>query len=231
MIEESLLGFDARELWLNPDDLWDAARREAFLLSVGVAKPLSTDSMVWPSVFDTGQGLGLPESERTRLCLAGLPSPRWIGANAGLWESLGDMRRHLAERWTDSRPHAVIAVSWLSDDGFASAGRVGPHREPTAPAAREAHWRLLGLDIADGSLLSGLSNCGYSQLEVEELRRRWEPHLNRRHLFADPARAFEFRDLANTRVPEHAPFFVYGLYLIEEVSWLWIRWPQGETSG
>ena len=217
MIEESLLGFDARELWLNSDDLWGAARREAYLLRVGVAKPLSTDTMVWPSVFDTGQGPGLPASERERLLLAGLAAPRWTGPNAGLWESLADMR-HLAEIWTEPRPHAVIAVSWLSDDGFASAGRFGPYREPTAPAARGADWWLLGLDVADGSLLSGLANCGYRQLEIQELRRRWEPHLNRRHLFADPARAFEFRGLASARVPEHAPFFVYGLYLIEEVS-------------
>src|SRR3990170_299467 len=98
-MEDRLLGFDARELWLSPDDLWDAQRKETFLLRFDVGKPLSIDTLVWPSLFDTGQGIGLHKAERARLQLAGIPVPAYIGANAGLWDSLAAARSYLAEHW------------------------------------------------------------------------------------------------------------------------------------
>lgn len=222
MLEEKLLGFDVRELWLDPDDSWDQQRRERFLLRVDAPKPLSTDTLVWPSVFDSGQAIGFSDAERERLHVAGIPLPSWIGPNAGLWSGLASMRHHLVERWARPRPHAIVAVCWFSERGFSDAGSVGQHDYPTEPAARSADWKLLGFDVADGSLVSGISNCGYDPAEAAVLRLQWSDHLNARHLFADLAPALAFRDLTDTRVLEHAPFFVYGLYLLEEISWLWI---------
>ncbi len=218
MIEERLLGFDARERLANGDDLWDAARRETFLLRVDVPKPLSVDTVVWPSLFDTGQGIGFPAAERERLHLAGLPTPSWIGPNVGLWDDLARMRQYLAEDQAEKDAHALAAVCWFSDRAFSDAGPFGPHLGPTLPPERDPAWQFLGFDVADGSLVSGLTNCGYSPAEAQRLRRRWATHLNESHLFGDLEPAFRFRDSANRRVPEHAPFFVYGLFLLEKIG-------------
>jgi len=219
VVTERLLGFDARQISSNLN-LWDRQRRQTFLLDTGVERPLSVDPIIWPSVFDTGQGIGLPAAERQRLGLAGIETPSWIGPNAGLWESLTAMREFLGANRLQVLPYAIVAVSWFSDRDFAEAGGVGPYLSGTSPAANSPDWRLLGLDVADGSLVSGLANCGYSEVELRELRPQWKTRLNAGHLLNDVVDAFRFRDLANKRVPEHAPFFVYGLYLVEEVRQL-----------
>ena len=213
LIEDRLIGFDIRELWLDPNDLWESARRDAFLLRTDALKPLSTDALVWPSVFGAPVQ-ALPLKIREPLRLASLAAPTWIGPNACLWEDLPAMERHLLASWAEPQPHAVIAVSWHSENAFSDAGQFGPYLGCTNPAARPPDWRFLGYDVSDGSLLSGLSNCGYSNDETGSLRARWRGRLNAWHLFNDVTDAFSFRGLANDRVPEHAPFFVFGIHLI-----------------
>ncbi len=71
---------------------------------------------------------------------------------------------------------------------------------------------LLGYDVADNGMLSGLMNCGYEASEREAAQAKWRGALNEHHLFAAVADALAFRTYAEARVPEHAPFFVYGLY-------------------
>src|SRR5690242_11063009 len=56
-----LLGFDAREMWLDPQDDWPPARKKGYLLRDDVAKPLSTDTAVWRTVFDADPSLHRPE--------------------------------------------------------------------------------------------------------------------------------------------------------------------------
>ena len=92
-MESALIGFDVRELSVEPEALWPLERRTVFLLRDDVVRPLSTDPTVWPSLFATGHGRFLPGTERERLHLTGLPPPAWTGANAGLWEDLARMRR------------------------------------------------------------------------------------------------------------------------------------------
>jgi hypothetical protein len=217
VMEERLLGFDIRELWSQSDNLWDPARREFFLLRPNVLRPLAADTLVWPSLFDTGQGIGFPEPERQHLHLAGVLLPPYIGPNTGLWENARVMLRYLGEKWTGPRSYSLVAISWLSEDSFAEAGKYGPYLANTLPMTSEP-WRRLGFDVADGSRLSGLSNCAYTPGEIHRLRSLWGPRLNQDHLFGDPVDALRFRDMTNARVPEHAPFFVYGLYLIGEVN-------------
>jgi hypothetical protein len=79
-------------------------------------------------------------------------------------------------------------------------------------------WSLLGYDVADGALTSGLSNCGYDPSERPSLRRDWAGELNEHHLFEDPAAARAFRDVTDARVPEHAPFLVYCLLRIDDAQ-------------
>jgi hypothetical protein len=160
----------------------------------------------------------LPEEERERLGLGSVVLPAWRGPNPPLWEDLGQLRGCLTALGpVTAERHALLAVSWHSEDGFSTgASALGPYREPTRPPVREEGWRLLGYDVSDGGLLSGLSNCGSTDEEAAEARRRWEAHLNAHHLFDALEPAFDFRRASDARVPEHAPFFVFGLWCIAE---------------
>jgi hypothetical protein len=216
VVEEWLLGFDAREWWLDVRREWDSSRRGLYLLREDVRKPLATDTAVWPSLF----GEGLPESERERLGLHEASLPDWRGPNLPLWDDLDRTRGCLASlRAVREAPYALIGVSWCWD-GRPPEGswQGGPHREPTVPPAREAGWRFLGYDIADGGFISGLTNCGYTEVDAPDLRSQWAGHLNEHHLFGELEQAHAFRELSDRRVPEHAPFFVFGLWLIDAVG-------------
>ena len=61
--EEVLLGFDVRVMWDLTDWewAWTSDRRENFLLRQDVERPFSTDTMVWPSVFDHDEKLTAPD--------------------------------------------------------------------------------------------------------------------------------------------------------------------------
>jgi len=183
-----LLGFDAREMWRDYGRTWSAARRETFLLRADVAKPLSTDALVWRSA--------LKEADRDELAAN--------GNRAGLITDLAALRARLqARRAADQRLTWLIGITATLNWTAAT------------PAAPEAGWRLLGYDVGDLSLLSGLMNCGYTDpQERETLAARFGGRLNEHHLFSAAEAAEEFRVLSNARVPEHAPFYVYGLYHI-----------------
>jgi hypothetical protein len=77
----------------------------------------------------------------------------------------------------------------------------------------DSDWVFLGFDVADGST-SGLSNCGYDASQARILRPVWGPRLNAHGLFVDIADALSFRRLTNEQVPAHAPFYVYGIWMI-----------------
>lgn len=205
-VEEALLGFDAREGFLEPGGLWSPERRGDFLLREDVQKPLSVDTAVWPSLF----GEGLPDSERTRLGLDAMSLPGWRGPNQGLWDSLPRMRSALGPLAAEA--HETVAISWVSADGFSKPlASFGPYREKMEPEAIRTDWTLLGFDVADAGLISGLSNCGYTRAEIAGLRAAWASTLNAHHLFDDVEKALAFREMTDRRVPEHAPFFVYAL--------------------
>lgn len=73
------------------------------------------------------------------------------------------------------------------------------------------YWPVLGYDVADEWLVSGLVNCGYAREEKQRLSKVWIVSLTRHGLFRDANAAIDFVKVANERVPEHAPFFVYEL--------------------
>ncbi|MET0623348.1 MAG: hypothetical protein ABW250_10250 [Pyrinomonadaceae bacterium] len=200
--DERVVGYDAREMWSGAGAAWDAARREAFLFRPGVEKPLSTDTIVWPSVF------GLE---------GGAPRPAYTGYQ-DLWNSLSELELFLAGiESLKTRPYSIVAVTLplpLRDPG--ELERWEFELGATSPSIHEEAWPLLGYDVADRWLLSGLSNCGFlpGVEDVKALRDEWSPGLNEFHLFEQISKASEFRDLSDERVREHAPFFVYGLRLI-----------------
>jgi hypothetical protein len=207
--EEHLLGFDAREM-LPAAESWTSARRSLYLLRPEVRRPLSADSEVWSSLFDDGSGIPRPG-------VSELLSPKWTGPNARLWEDLGRLESNLATV-NVGIPYCLVAFTWLADAASLREPRsYGPYDEPMTPGVRSPEWLSLGFDVGDGGMLSGLMNCSYNAEERKGLVEEWGPWLNEAHLFADAEAAFEFRLLTNRRVAEHAPFFVYGLWLIREV--------------
>jgi hypothetical protein len=193
---EVVLGYDAREAPPGPPGRWPAERRSAYLLRADVDAPLSTDTMVWPPA------------------LADEPRGSW-DRPLDLWPHLAALLVRLAGT-PEPRPHWVVAVTLVA--ALVPAERRAlwePCPVEPAPAAVQPAWSLLGYDVSDRWLLSGLSNCGYTASEAEPLRRRWGARLNRWHLFDDVAQAGECAELTSWRVREHAPFFVYGLYRVE----------------
>ena len=70
----------------------------------------------------------------------------------------------------------------------------------TIPIRPDASWQFLGFDVSDQYLLSGLSNCGYTDAELPRLRQDWQHHLNDHHLFDNLAAAGDFRELTDAQV-------------------------------
>jgi hypothetical protein len=143
-----------------------------------------------------------------------LEPPQWNGPIQGLWDDLARLRSHLDGAWgTSWQPCRLIAVTLLyglypSEEQARWDERI----VGVVPAAVDRRWELLGYDVSDEWLLSGLSNCGYEADEVAPLRQRWGSHLNEHHLFTEVEQAKEFAKVSDQRVAEHAPFFVYGIY-------------------
>lgn len=212
--DECLLGFDAREMWMAGN------RPSEFLLRDDIARALSVDIMVWPSLFRFDESWLPPVVER----MPELERPQWIGPNDPFWENLGLLEEAVAPLDHREFPYWLIAASWHTDVGFEREGTEwkkygslgpAPYRSVTTPARRDPGWRFLGFDVADPGI-SGLSNCGYAEDERHGLVQEWSPWLNQHHLFTELEKAFEFRVFSNKRVSEHAPFYVIGLWLVRE---------------
>jgi len=71
---------------------------------------------------------------------------------------------------------------------------------------------LLGYDVADAGCISGLTNCGYTEEEINALATLWANRLNSFGLLTTLEDAVAFRQLCDERVPEHAPFWIYALW-------------------
>jgi len=71
-------------------------------------------------------------------------------------------------------------------------------------------WRRVGFDVADTGFVSGLSNCGWKEEETF-LKRKWIRFINADGLLTNFDAALDFRAEMDERIPEHAPFFVYGI--------------------
>jgi hypothetical protein len=144
-------------------------------------------------------------------------------------------RGPLQEAWTTTRrstflltDEVVVPLSidqdvWPHSPTGTPVGITVVVTDPDSPLA--VRWRrpalpkgvqpvLLGYDVADVHFTSGLSNCGYLGEEREWLRSKWGRDLNEHHLFRESTRALEFVAVTDKRVPEHAPFLVFGVYLL-----------------
>jgi hypothetical protein len=121
----------------------------------------------------------------------------------GLWPELSDL--FAAAHALDHADAMVVRITAFEEEERPpeSAGTTGPARE---------RYDLLGYDVADYDLLGGLTNCGYAAEEAASLAPVWAPLLNEWHLFGKAEDATAFAAVTEKRVPEHAPFFAYGIY-------------------
>jgi hypothetical protein len=227
---ELLLGFDAREMWLDVAEYWPEERKKTFLLRQEIVKPLSTDILVWRSVFDVEQTLNRPQ---------------WTGPIQELWEDLATLQAYMDTAWSErTLPYWIIAVTLQEDvcesedllEWYARASNFIDDTVPGVlplsgyllewyarassiiPALRDPAWALLGYDVSDKWLLSGLSNCGYgtNETEIQFLRETYASSLNEHHLFDALKPAVDFMHVSDERVRAHAPFFVFGIWLIKK---------------
>lgn len=206
-IEERILGYDARESWLAMPVNWTEKRKKDYLYRLDVFKPLSVDTLVWPNIFE--QDSRQVRSEQFNF--------------QKTWSSLLDLQNAVA--WAvqknQARAWCTIAITLLLNLSDQDNRAPLPSHSPLiCPDHCNADWVLLGYDVADQYMLSGLSNCGFLPQEddIQHLRDCWAKYLNKFHLFDDEKRATEFRYFSNDHVKEHAPFFVFGLWLIEAVG-------------
>ena len=204
----ALLGFDARERFLEWRREWLPERRESMLYRLDIERPLSVDDLVWRRVYGLG---GWPNE------------PAWTGPVQSNWQDLAQLRAFVDKGRTAGPAFSIELIATtveLSGTVAADLKAWEARLLPTLPAAPEAGWSFRGYDVADAYLLSGLSNCGLDPRrdDVTALRRRWSPELNRSHLFDRLSAATEFRRFADRRVVEHAPFFVFGIWSIEMLN-------------
>lgn len=204
-----LLGFDAREMFMDPSVAWPDARRETFLLAREVRKPCSVDVLVWPTMFGDGLGDDLESGTASRL----VSTNAWRGPNSPLWEDLSLLRAALAS--TPPRDYALLAVSEAVPASSSASPPPTSGLEPAKDSGGvDPSWRLLGYDVADRGLFSGLTDCAYRADEWTRLAPAWAGRLNENHLFADLGDALAFCAESDRRVPEHAPFLVFELRAI-----------------
>lgn len=159
---------------------------------------MSVDSQVWPSTFET---------------LPGLERPDWTGYVQDLWESFDDLATTLrTSPDLDLNQVDLIAVELVP----ASAALLTNWRERVVQVlpSQLGHLgaSLAGYDVADYFLLSGLTNCN-APLWTDA--KQWAPLLNQDHLFTTADCALRFKAEADKHVPEHAPFFVFALWLLK----------------
>lgn len=211
--DHELLGFDIR---FDPrafvQTIWDKKRRQIHLLKSDIQYPLSIDTMVWPSFFRYSSNRSEPFYFQSEEILTVIPKSFRHSA-LELWPSLDDMIAFFKDKKEKIATGGVLIAATLlrekhlrTDDFWNAVLEPKLNREPFPK-----DWDFLGYDIADNGFISGLSNCGYNPSEKNILKEIWSDRLNEYGLLKNVSDAIEFRNLSNKRIPEHSPFYIYGL--------------------
>ena len=212
---EHTLGYDFRFAFeVYAATHWNDDRRDGFLLRPEIDMPASVDPLVWPSLFTyPGDFIARHPDGLARIQV----TPEHILQRAlGLWPEFESMANVLAaaeeehdliESGISIAITLVDLVSHERDTAWSALIDLGAEAEPPPDG-----WTLMGYDVADGGFISGLSNCAYDRIERDAFKHIWASRLNGFGLLRSTSEAAEFRELSNRRVPEHQPFYVYGLY-------------------
>jgi len=210
-----LVGFDIRlaaESYLNR--WWDEKHRDEYLLRTDTQWPLSVDSLVWPSMFRVVKLDSLPDL-----------APYVIDLAPGRFPDHSDLEQLKKIRELTGQSGGIVTAFELFTERvpegefitYERAGiTYGLEVPVTNPASLPRLTEFLGFDVADEGHISGLSNCGYKKEEKRRLGELWGKRLNRYGLLPSLGDAVEFREMTNERVPEHAPFWIFGIHRLAE---------------
>lgn len=209
--ESRLLGFDIRRPFEDSTDvLWSQKRRDLYLLNSGTRWPLSIDNLVWLSVFRYAEPVPAVAALQQLATISADPEY----TEDGLWIDLPRMRESYQRAKSQGTQKGVeIGVDLVAPTGLS----LDQFRSPlldrnTSPSKVPQSASLLGFDVADSALVSGLSNCSYKTEEKHNLREGWSEKLNEHGLFRNVDDAIGFKSINDRRVSGHAPFWVFGLY-------------------
>lgn len=204
-IEERIVGYDAREYWRTMDQSWPERRKQKFLYRLDVLKPLSVDTLVWPTIFESEQR----------------PAPVGFEGFQDCWADLFELQGAVTLAYQEKPMRAWRMVAsvlllgpYCQDDDVPWSSRL----PPVNPDERGSDWVFLGYDVADQWMLSALSNCGFlpGLDDVPKLRAEWGPRLNKFHVFRNLDDAIRFKHFSDERLrDDHAPCFVYGLWIVK----------------
>lgn len=207
-VERYILGYDLRARAKDyVSSEWPVTRRQRYLLKDDICWPLSVDTAVWPSLFHFTSRRGdyrpvetleVEPADKEQLVMR-------------LWGDLAAMEATFREKASGQTAFVRVAIE-LWDDRSAVEG---PEWELVAETLRRhgeppSGWSSVGYDVADADLVSGLSNCGYSENQRRKLSDSTAA-LNEFGLFSELEQAADFRSISDRRIPEHAPFFIYRL--------------------
>lgn len=180
------------------------------------------DPLVWPSVFYSNIF-----REASKLPYGSIEVDAFID-DGKYWLNLEQMKAHYECHKKANAQGVPIAITLFSERSFAGdtisytlpegiqCGMTVEHTEPSeVPAGSE----LLGFDVADASGISGLTNCGYTPEDKGQLQSKWVGRLNDFGLLNTYEDALEFRDVSDKRVEEHAPFWIYSICRLPQISW------------
>lgn len=195
-----LIGFDVRAPWTKDwEGTWNHSRRATFLLNENIKRPFSVDRNVWPSI-DMGNDQGIDQP-----CV---------------WADYITMMQSLSsnlQKWHKDLNYAdEIAIEVLDEnDQCATISCLGNNTETAHKNINlDADFSPLGYDVADSSLTSALSNCGFDANNIyskDEMKEKFAPFLNDHGLFCDLDMACRFRAIMERKIPEHAPLFIYRI--------------------
>lgn len=203
-MDETVLGFQLRiaPALLEP---WDSTRRATYLLSDDIQSPLSVDTAVWPLSDDQALHFALFDDFDT--------APNSAPNGLGLY-SLRTTESYRRSCYIDGS--LLVGISVVGEVAHELQVQRCIQESVTLADLSASKWTCLGYDVADWWLLSGLSNCGYDPTKRQSLSLRFAAQLNNSGLFVSISEAQSFCSDCNIRVPEHAPFAVYGIWSLAE---------------
>lgn len=217
-VSEYLIGFDLRV----PDTVtighWSKTRRKAHLLKPEISYPLSVDPKCWqkqlPNDDPVASILGLTATDAIAS-----PPP---SITVDLWPCFGTLEyyaRHFQGCYGGLDEAVFVAITRIHSGGGKlsrryPSGTVEWADEIGQIPRFDSDWRISGYDVADANLTSGLMNCGVTVTTTPSRdNMKLRNALNDQHLVSGQEAAVEAASYLNAWVPEHAPFFAYGLYV------------------
>lgn len=202
-MEEILLGFQLKAE-LKKIKEWELDRRKAYLLREDIKMPLSVDQAVWAE-----SDKNVYSSLFSDYCEEVYSSPNGL--------NIYNIKSKVVLDQASFHDGAIlIGLTVVNDIESRAQELKNKHFMLNMPYSikqlLKANWICLGYDVADYWPYSGLMNCGYNADDKVALSKRFTNALNEYGLFNLIETAQEFGIDCETRVKEHAPFAIYGMW-------------------